>query len=62
MTEVVTLHQVFLLKLKIFPLLMHAECRPYVGEFVADDPQRRLDLLKPKLPGGEIPRASLDML
>ncbi|KAK1399435.1 Protein DEFECTIVE IN MERISTEM SILENCING 3 [Heracleum sosnowskyi] len=28
---------------------------PYVGEFVADDPQRRLDLLKPKLPGGETP-------
>lgn len=30
-------------------------CRPYVGDFIADDPQRRLDLLKPKLPGGEIP-------
>ncbi|KAL8148423.1 hypothetical protein AgCh_005695 [Apium graveolens] len=30
--------------------------RPYVGEFVANDPQRRLDLLKPKLPGAEIPR------
>ncbi|XP_059629028.1 protein DEFECTIVE IN MERISTEM SILENCING 3-like [Cornus florida] len=28
---------------------------PYVGEFVADDPQRRLDLLKPRLPGGESP-------
>ncbi|KAK1399436.1 protein DEFECTIVE IN MERISTEM SILENCING 3-like [Heracleum sosnowskyi] len=28
---------------------------PYVGEFVADDPQRRLDLIKPKFPGGETP-------
>ncbi|CAN1812837.1 Protein DEFECTIVE IN MERISTEM SILENCING 3 [Linum perenne] len=30
-------------------------CRPYCGEFVLDDPQRRLDLLKPKLPNGESP-------
>ena len=29
--------------------------RPYAGEFVADDPQRRLDLVKPKLPNGECP-------
>uniref|UniRef100_A0A7N2MHB8 Uncharacterized protein n=1 Tax=Quercus lobata TaxID=97700 RepID=A0A7N2MHB8_QUELO len=29
--------------------------RPYAGEFVADDPQRRLDLAKPKLPNGECP-------
>ncbi|XP_050237479.1 protein DEFECTIVE IN MERISTEM SILENCING 3-like isoform X2 [Mercurialis annua] len=29
--------------------------RPYCGEFLADDPQRRLDLLKPKLPDGECP-------
>ncbi|CAN1812842.1 Protein DEFECTIVE IN MERISTEM SILENCING 3, partial [Linum perenne] len=29
--------------------------RPYCGEFVLDDPQRRLDLLKPKLPNGESP-------
>ncbi|XP_059629032.1 protein DEFECTIVE IN MERISTEM SILENCING 3-like isoform X2 [Cornus florida] len=28
---------------------------PYVGKFVADDPQRRLDLLKPRLPSGESP-------
>ncbi|XP_065846944.1 protein DEFECTIVE IN MERISTEM SILENCING 3-like [Euphorbia lathyris] len=27
--------------------------RPYCGEFVDDDPQRRLDLLQPKLPNGE---------
>lgn len=30
-------------------------CRPYAGEFVPDDPQRRLDLLKPRLPNGECP-------
>ncbi|KAJ8772058.1 hypothetical protein K2173_027235 [Erythroxylum novogranatense] len=30
--------------------------RPYCGEFVADDLQRRLDLIKPKLPNGECPR------
>ncbi|CAI0541725.1 unnamed protein product [Linum tenue] len=29
--------------------------RPYCGEFVLDDPQRRLDLLKPKLSTGESP-------
>ncbi|KAK9020648.1 hypothetical protein V6N11_010666 [Hibiscus sabdariffa] len=29
--------------------------RPYAGDFVADDPQRRLDLLKPRLPNGECP-------
>ena len=29
--------------------------RPYVGQFIADDPQRKLDLLKPKLPNGESP-------
>lgn len=29
--------------------------RPYLGEFIGDDPQRRLDLLKPKLPNGEPP-------
>ncbi|GFS30786.1 defective in meristem silencing 3 [Actinidia rufa] len=29
--------------------------RPYVGEIVADDPQRKLDILKPRLPGGESP-------
>ncbi|XP_042984093.1 protein DEFECTIVE IN MERISTEM SILENCING 3-like isoform X5 [Carya illinoinensis] len=28
---------------------------PYAGEFVADDPQRRLDLIKPRLPNGECP-------
>ncbi|KAK3034708.1 hypothetical protein RJ639_032661, partial [Escallonia herrerae] len=29
--------------------------RAYAGEFVPDDPQRRLDLLKPRLPSGEHP-------
>ncbi|KAF5188358.1 Defective in meristem silencing [Thalictrum thalictroides] len=29
--------------------------RPYAGEFIADDPQRKLDLLKPRLPNGKSP-------
>ncbi|XP_060675501.1 protein DEFECTIVE IN MERISTEM SILENCING 3 isoform X2 [Ziziphus jujuba] len=29
--------------------------RPYAGEFISDDPQRRLDLHKPRLPNGEHP-------
>lgn len=29
--------------------------RPYAGEFIVDDPQRRLALLKPRLPNGETP-------
>ncbi|CAH9069961.1 unnamed protein product [Cuscuta europaea] len=28
---------------------------PFAGDFIADDPQRRLDLPKPKLPNGESP-------
>ncbi|KAE8723187.1 Protein DEFECTIVE IN MERISTEM SILENCING 3 [Hibiscus syriacus] len=36
-----------------------ASCRPYAGDFVADDPQRRLDLLKPRLPNGECPAGFL---
>lgn len=35
-----------------FPLLLH---RPYTSEFVANDPQRRLDIEKPQLPNGESP-------
>lgn len=31
------------------------KCRPYAGNFIADDQQRRLDLVKPKLPNGETP-------
>lgn len=33
--------------------------RPYAGKFVAEDPQKRLALLKPKLPSGECPTGFL---
>ncbi|KAL0458894.1 UNVERIFIED_CONTAM: protein DEFECTIVE IN MERISTEM SILENCING 3 [Sesamum latifolium] len=33
--------------------------RPYAGELIADDPQRRLDLLKPRLISGETPQGFL---
>lgn len=42
----------------LFLYTRHA-CRPYVGDFIADDPQRRLDIPKPRLPGGEVPRGFL---
>ncbi|XP_071920557.1 protein DEFECTIVE IN MERISTEM SILENCING 3-like isoform X1 [Coffea arabica] len=29
--------------------------RPFVGNFVVNDPQRRLDIVKPRLPNGETP-------
>lgn len=29
--------------------------RPYAGKFVLDDPQKRLDILNPRLPNGECP-------
>ncbi|XP_011080655.1 protein DEFECTIVE IN MERISTEM SILENCING 3 [Sesamum indicum] len=32
---------------------------PYAGELIADDPQRRLDLLKPRLINGETPQGFL---
>ncbi|KAK1369997.1 hypothetical protein POM88_036089 [Heracleum sosnowskyi] len=32
-----------------FLIICLNDLRPYVGKFIADDPQRRLDLLKPKL-------------
>lgn len=35
-------------------------CRPYVGEFITDDPQRRLAIQKPRLPDGEIPHGFID--
>ncbi|KAH9609220.1 hypothetical protein KSS87_000480 [Heliosperma pusillum] len=35
------------------------EGRPYAGEIIADDPQRRLDILHPRLPNGEIPAGFL---
>ncbi|XP_074281633.1 protein DEFECTIVE IN MERISTEM SILENCING 3-like [Silene latifolia] len=33
--------------------------RPYAGEIIADDPQKRLDILHPRLPNGEIPAGFL---
>ncbi|KAI3458002.1 hypothetical protein Pfo_014665 [Paulownia fortunei] len=33
--------------------------RPYAGELIADDPQRRLDLLKPRLISGDTPAGFL---
>ncbi|CAI0541493.1 unnamed protein product, partial [Linum tenue] len=38
-----------------FSVICLEDLRPYCGEFVLDDPQRRLDLLKPKLSTGESP-------
>ncbi|XP_017973165.1 PREDICTED: protein DEFECTIVE IN MERISTEM SILENCING 3 [Theobroma cacao] len=38
-----------------FHVICLESLRPYAGDFVADDPQRRLDLLKPRLPNGECP-------
>lgn len=39
--------------------IMYA-CRPYVGGFITDDPQRRLDIQKPRLPDGKIPHGFID--
>ncbi|XP_074380640.1 protein DEFECTIVE IN MERISTEM SILENCING 3-like isoform X1 [Apium graveolens] len=37
------------------------EClSPYVGKFITNDPQRRLDIQKPRLPDGEIPHGFID--
>ncbi|KAL8127011.1 protein DEFECTIVE IN MERISTEM SILENCING 3-like isoform X2 [Apium graveolens] len=37
------------------------EClSPYVGGFITNDPQRRLDIQKPRLPNGEIPHGFID--
>lgn len=33
--------------------------RPYAGEFLSDDPQRRLDIPKPRLPNGNTPAGFL---
>ncbi|KAF3432813.1 hypothetical protein FNV43_RR23915 [Rhamnella rubrinervis] len=38
-----------------FVVICLENLRPYAGEFVPDDPQRKLDLLKPRLPDGEYP-------
>ncbi|KAL1833121.1 hypothetical protein ACET3Z_002772 [Daucus carota] len=42
-----------------FHVICLADIIPYVGKFIANDPQRRLDLPKPKFPGGEIPSGFL---
>lgn len=34
-------------------------CRPYAGEFLSNDPQRRLDIPKPRLPSGDMPSGFL---
>ncbi|XP_076957795.1 protein DEFECTIVE IN MERISTEM SILENCING 3-like, partial [Bidens hawaiensis] len=39
-----------------FNVICLENLRPYVGEFMPDDPQRRLALLKPNLPSGETPQ------
>ncbi|XP_073130095.1 protein DEFECTIVE IN MERISTEM SILENCING 3-like [Henckelia pumila] len=38
-----------------FRVICLEKLRPYVGDFIDDDPQQRLDLLKPRLVNGEIP-------
>ncbi|KAL8248062.1 hypothetical protein R6Q59_009278 [Mikania micrantha] len=39
-----------------FNVICLENLRPYVGEFFPNDPQKRLALVKPKLPNGESPR------
>lgn len=39
-------------------LVLYA-CRPFAGEFLADDLQRRLDIPKPRLPNGDCPTGFL---
>lgn len=41
-------------------IFCHFVFRQYVGEFVDNDPQRKLALPKPKLPNGECPKGFLD--
>ncbi|XP_047327530.1 protein DEFECTIVE IN MERISTEM SILENCING 3-like isoform X2 [Impatiens glandulifera] len=38
-----------------FTVICLEKLRPYCGEFITGDNQRRLDLLKPRLPNGETP-------
>ncbi|XP_059304589.1 protein DEFECTIVE IN MERISTEM SILENCING 3-like isoform X1 [Lycium ferocissimum] len=38
-----------------FLVICLGNLRPYAGEFIADDPQRRLDLMKPRWDNGETP-------
>lgn len=34
-------------------------CRPYAGDVIVDDAQRRLDIPKPRLPSGDVPAGFL---
>ncbi|PON97290.1 Protein DEFECTIVE IN MERISTEM SILENCING [Trema orientale] len=43
-----------------FLVICLEDLRQYAGEFVADDPQRKLAIPKPKLPNGECPNGFLD--
>ncbi|XP_004306658.1 PREDICTED: protein DEFECTIVE IN MERISTEM SILENCING 3 [Fragaria vesca subsp. vesca] len=43
-----------------FQVLCLEDLRPYVGGFVADNPQRKLALPKPQFPNGECPHGFLD--
>ncbi|PRQ58501.1 hypothetical protein RchiOBHm_Chr1g0359991 [Rosa chinensis] len=43
-----------------FQVICLEDLRPYVGGFVADNPQRKLALPKPQLPNGECPHGFLD--
>ncbi|XP_050386516.1 protein DEFECTIVE IN MERISTEM SILENCING 3-like [Argentina anserina] len=43
-----------------FQVICLEDLRPYVGAFVADNPQRKLALPKPQLPNGECPHGFLD--
>ncbi|XP_028806664.1 structural maintenance of chromosomes flexible hinge domain-containing protein GMI1 [Neltuma alba] len=38
-----------------FSVICLESLRPYAGKFVLDDPQRKLDILSPRLPNGECP-------
>ncbi|XP_027931212.1 protein DEFECTIVE IN MERISTEM SILENCING 3-like [Vigna unguiculata] len=43
-----------------FSVISLADLRPFVGGLVADDPQKKLDLPKPRLPNGECPSGFVD--
>ncbi|XP_057546067.1 protein DEFECTIVE IN MERISTEM SILENCING 3-like isoform X1 [Amaranthus tricolor] len=42
-----------------FSVICLENLRPYAGEFLSKDPQRRLDIPKPRLPSGDIPSGFL---
>ncbi|PKI66805.1 hypothetical protein CRG98_012811 [Punica granatum] len=42
-----------------FMVICLENLRPYTGDFVYDDPQRKLNLLKPRLPDGQCPAGFL---